>query len=195
MGRDKALIGVGGEPLFLRVARTMAEVADPVLLAPGARGRLGDTGFADVEDERPDAGPLGGILAGLTASPHPLTAVVAVDMPFASASVLALLASRAAGYDAVVPLTADGLQPLHAVYAASALEPLRAALADGTRGVLVALERLRVDIVGPEVWGAADPTGGFAFNLNRPEDLATFGSPATRKGARRRPSDERDGDR
>jgi len=100
-----------------------------------------------------------------------LKAVLAVDMPFASPTVLAALASFADGYDAVVPLTAYGLQPLHAVYAASALEPLRTALAEGTRSVLHALERLHVRQAGPEVWGDADPEGRFAFNLNTNDDL------------------------
>ena len=41
MGFEKALIEVGGEPLVLRVARRLARVADPVLLATGSPGRLG----------------------------------------------------------------------------------------------------------------------------------------------------------
>ncbi|HEV3232287.1 MAG TPA: molybdenum cofactor guanylyltransferase [Candidatus Dormibacteraeota bacterium] len=40
MGVDKARLVWDGEPLVARVARRLAEVADPVLLAPGELGRL-----------------------------------------------------------------------------------------------------------------------------------------------------------
>ena len=58
----------------------MARVADPVLLATGSVGRLGPLGYPEVADEVAGAGPLGGIVAGLEASPHEEMAVVAVDI-------------------------------------------------------------------------------------------------------------------
>jgi molybdopterin-guanine dinucleotide biosynthesis protein A len=172
MGRDKALIRIDGVPLVRRVAAVVARVADPVLLAPGRPGRLGRIGYEEVLDHAPGAGPLAGLVAGLAASPHPLMAVVAVDMPFASARVLALLAGLHGGEDAVVPVTASGPQPLHAVYASSALVPLRAALEQGHLAVRQAVEGLRVRLVTEAEWKRADPTGRFAFNLNRAEELA-----------------------
>src|SRR5207244_11617708 len=53
MGFEKALIEVGGEPLVLRVARRLARVADPVLLATGSPGRLEPPGYPDCADEGP----------------------------------------------------------------------------------------------------------------------------------------------
>jgi len=80
MGTDKALLEMeDGGPLLLRVALRLAEVADPVMLASGSAGRLEAFGYPEVGDEVPGAGPLAGIAAGLAASPHELTAVVAVD--------------------------------------------------------------------------------------------------------------------
>ena len=76
---------------MLRVAGRLGRIADPVILAPGRPGRLGHLGLPEVADEVPAAGPLAGLCAGLAASPHPLMAVVAVDMPFASAEVMTLL--------------------------------------------------------------------------------------------------------
>src|SRR6266536_4041886 len=78
MGTDKARLLVQGQPLILRVAQRVAEVARPVLLATGRPGRLGPLGYAEVADEVPGSGPLGGLTAGLAASPHQLVAVVAV---------------------------------------------------------------------------------------------------------------------
>jgi molybdopterin-guanine dinucleotide biosynthesis protein A len=174
MGRDKALLDVEGEPLVLRVARRMAEGADPVLLASGRPGRFGEltAGFAEVADGRLDAGPLAGIVAGLEASPNPLVAAAAVDMPFASPAVFGLLAGLWDGEDVVVPITTNGTEPLHAVYATAALPALRAALESGPRSLRRLMGSLRVRTVAPEEWRAEDPEGRFAINLNRAEDLS-----------------------
>ncbi|MFY9615241.1 MAG: molybdenum cofactor guanylyltransferase [Candidatus Dormiibacterota bacterium] len=174
MGLDKALLQVDGGPLVLRVARQLAEVADPVLLAPGVPGRFEATGYAEVADVEPDRGPVGGLVAGLLASPQPHLAVVAVDMPYASPAVIRLLARVCSdgSWDAALPLTSVGPEPLHAVYSQRAAGPLRAALADGRLAMRHAIADLRVALVDREVWGEADPSGRFAANLNTREDLA-----------------------
>ena len=179
MGTDKALILVEGLPLVLHVAELLSSVADPVLLAPGAPGRLGDLGFAEVRDAVAGAGPLSGLVAGLEASPHDLLAVVAADMPFASPELLLRLAELASGADAVVPITASGREPLHAVYSASALPGLRAALFEDHLAIRDALGTLRVREVTEDEWRQADPSGRFSLNLNRPEDLARLGRPTS----------------
>jgi molybdopterin-guanine dinucleotide biosynthesis protein A len=101
MGRDKSLIHVEGEPLVVRVASRISTVADPVMLAPGRLGRLTDLGYAEVADDPPGVGPLGGLVGGLAASPHHLLAAAAVDMPFVSPAVLRLLAGLHEDEDAV----------------------------------------------------------------------------------------------
>ena len=171
MGSDKATIPFGGEPMVLRVARQVEEVARPVILAPGTPGRLGDLGYHQVGDAVPGAGPMAGVVAGLSVSPHQLTAVVAADMPHASGAVLRLLADLHLDEDVVIPLTSTGVQPLHAVYASSALPALRSALGGGRLGLRQAVSQLRVREVPEPEWRHADPTGRFASNVNRPEDI------------------------
>jgi molybdenum cofactor guanylyltransferase len=174
MGTDKALVLFDGVPLLTRVAGRLAEVADPVLLASGTPGRFGSLGplpYREVPDEGPGSGPLAGLVAGLAASPHGLTAVVAVDLPFVAPALFRLLSELHDGQDAVVPVTDAGSQPLHAVYARSALASLRTSLEAGRLSVRAALERLDVREVGPGEWRAVDPAGRFALNLNRATDL------------------------
>src|SRR3989442_344109 len=69
MGTPKGLLELEGQPLVVRVAERIAVVAHPVYLASGTPGRLGDLGLHEVEDVRGGAGPLGGLIAGLEASP------------------------------------------------------------------------------------------------------------------------------
>jgi molybdopterin-guanine dinucleotide biosynthesis protein A len=171
MGRDKALVDFDGQPLLRRVAERLALVAAPVLLAPGTPGRLGKVGYREVEDAVAGCGPLGGLVAGLEASPHELTAVVAGDMPYISAELLNLLAALRQGEDVIVPVGPTGLEPLHAVYATSALPKMREALAAGRLGLRQLLGELRVREVPPTEWSASDVDARFAFSVNSPEDL------------------------
>jgi molybdopterin-guanine dinucleotide biosynthesis protein A len=177
MGRDKAKLEVDGKPMAIHAAARLATVADPVLLAPGRPGRLGPVPYDEVADHVPDGGPLSGIVAGLTASPHVLVAVLASDMPHASPTLLLMLADALAegAWEVAVPATRDGLQPLHAVYSRDALPALSSALQSGTLAVHEALEAVRVLVLGEDRWRAVDPTGRFADNVNEPGDLALLG--------------------
>jgi molybdopterin-guanine dinucleotide biosynthesis protein A len=174
MGVDKATLAVDGERLAARVARRLAEVCDEVLVASGDGDRLGWLGLPQVADVRPGVGPLGGLIAGLEAASNDLVAVVAVDMPFASGRVLKLAAEAVGGHDAAVPVTDGGPEPLHAIYARRAAEPLRRCLASGTLGVRPALGVLSVVYLGREAWGRIDASGAFAANVNAPEDLSSL---------------------
>ena len=171
MGEDKALLVFEGRPLIERVGERLALAAAPVLVAPGRPGRLGSLSFPEVPDRAPGCGPLGGLVAGLQASPHQLCAVVAVDMPYASSELLAFLASLHQDEDAVAPMGETGVEPLHAVYSRSALPVMREALSKRQYGLRRLLSRLRVRQVEGAEWAHLDIDPRFAFNINRPEDL------------------------
>jgi molybdenum cofactor guanylyltransferase len=175
MGRDKAQIVLGGELLVMRAVRTLAQVCADVVVASGDGHRLDHLGLPQVADVIPDAGPLGGIAAGLEAARHDLVAVVAVDMPGASSAVLALLAGLWQGEAAVVPVVQGRWEPLHAVWARSAAARIVACLQAGDRKVVRVLATLLtspgVRLVDEGEWSAAGPTGAFAANLNVPLDL------------------------
>jgi molybdopterin-guanine dinucleotide biosynthesis protein A len=172
MGRDKALVEIDGQPMVVRAATRLATVAEPVLLAPGIPGRVGPLGYEEVGDpDGPGRGPLAGLVAGLEASPHPLMAVVAVDLPFLQPRLLAAMAALRDDEDAVVPVTSRGPQPLHAVFARSAAPALADQLAEGRLSMRDALGRLRTRLVEEREWRPFDPTGRFAVNVNEPHDL------------------------
>lgn len=170
MGRDKATLEVGGEALLDRVIGRLRRVADPVILAGGESG-LGRPGCISVADPVPEHGPLGGLVAALRASPHPLCAVVAVDMPDVSGLLLRRLAAEWAGEDAVVPVAQGRPQALHAVYGRSALPAAEEAIGGTDLSMHHLLTRLRVRFVD-----AAAPLGGsgppdWAANLDTPADV------------------------
>jgi molybdopterin-guanine dinucleotide biosynthesis protein A len=116
-------------------------------------------------------GPLGGIVAALEASPVALCAVVAVDMPDCDPALLGALAARCAGIDAAVPLSERGPEPLHAVYARTALASLRRTLQSADVSMARVLAGLRVRYVRAAALGVPE---GFAVNLNRPDDVRAW---------------------
>jgi molybdenum cofactor guanylyltransferase len=173
MGADKATITVEGITLLERARTRLAQVCEPVSVAPG--GLLLDPGgFTAVADAVVGAGPLGALVGALRWSPHRLLAVVAVDMPWLDPELLRLLAGRIGDADAAVCETARGLEPLHAVYARSVLAAAEAALGSADRSLHGLIERVRTVRVTAMEWRAAGITSDFERNLNTPADLAEF---------------------
>ena len=179
MGRDKATIRIGRgterETLLERAARTLSEAgANRIVVAIGTPGRLGPhLPWEEVGDGvHAGQGPVAGLAAALTAvEDHAVALVLAVDLPFASAPLLAWLAHEleVTGVPGLIPL--DGAerrpQPLHAAYVPGRVAPpLRATLGTDERRLLRALAAagvVQVDV----------PDHGRAWhrNANTPLDM------------------------
>jgi molybdopterin-guanine dinucleotide biosynthesis protein A len=173
MGRDKALLDIDGATLLERAVARLHTVADPLLVAGGSRG-LTHPGCLSVPDDMAGVGPLAGVLAVLRTSPHQLCAIVAVDMPDISPELLRRLAELREDEDAVVAVSPRGLEPLHAVYARSAMAAVEDALHEGDRSLHGMLRRLRVRRVdAADVIGAAS-AARFAVNLNSSADVMAW---------------------
>ena len=97
MGRDKALLDLGGRPMLARVAEALGRVCQAVVIVDREPGRYAFLGFPVVVDRRPGFGALSGLHAGLLAMEHPYGIFVACDMPFLDPALLAYMARCAAG--------------------------------------------------------------------------------------------------
>lgn len=177
MGRDKALLELGGQPLAVRIAERLRPVVGEVALISnlGRHGQLGLRVFADRVAGR---GPLGGIVTALENTRCDWNLIVACDLPFLDTGFLRVLLERAvmdSEADAVVPKTADGWQPLCAAYHRRCLPILEIFLASDNPKVARTFEYLNVRIMAP------DELEKFAFparlfeNMNTPEDYREAG--------------------
>ncbi len=171
MGRDKALLELGGLPLVVCTARLVASVAGPVTVV-GDSAAFRSLGLRTIADDWPGAGPLGGIATALRASRALWSLVVACDLPYLTRPWLeyAVARSLASQADAVIPKNASGTQPLCAVYHQRAEPSIRNALALGNRKVKDAVENLLVEIIEPSEWKAFDSEGYLFKNMNSPAD-------------------------
>jgi molybdopterin-guanine dinucleotide biosynthesis protein A len=173
MGTDKATVPFCGRRMIDVVVERLRGLTDDVVVCARERNALEPILVPVVEDAEEYAGPLPALVAGIRAAGTQRVIAVACDMPFLNVPLLADLAARLdEDIDAVVPVTEDGPQPLHAAYGDCAVEPLLAALAAGERSLRGALDRLRVRWVEEEVWRGLDPSGRSFRNVNTPEELA-----------------------
>lgn len=170
MGADKALLTADGRRLVDHAVAALTAIVDDVVCARGQRAPLGLAGVREVADAVPQAGPLAGLAAGLAAARHELAVVLAVDLLAPNPELLRRLVELRTDEDAVVPIAAGRLQPLHAVWARTALPCLRRRLDAGQRSLHGALAQLHVTVAGPEVWGDLDD-GSFARDADAPGDL------------------------
>ena len=184
MGQDKALAPFLGKTLIERVIDRLSSMADEILVTTNQPGSYAFLGLPLVQDVIPGRGALGGLYTALSAASHPLVAVVACDMPFVSAALLAFqrdLLLRE-GYDAVIPRTAGGTEPFHAVYdRATCLPAVQAAIQADKWRVDAWFARANVRLLAPEETHPHDPQGLAFWNVNTPEDLAEAERIATEK--------------
>jgi molybdopterin-guanine dinucleotide biosynthesis protein A len=174
MGSDKALAPFLGKTLIERVLERTASIASEVLITTNSPENYAFLGISQVPDLLPGQGALSGLFTALNAASHVLVAVVACDMPFANAALLAaqrdwLVQSDAA---AVIPRTERGLEPFHAVYHAERCIPaVQAALQAGKRRVDSWLPDVKIRYLTLAEIMYFDPQDLAFRNVNTPEEL------------------------
>lgn len=163
MGQDKSLLAFGGQPLVQRIVQQLVPLFEEVIVG-GDPDRLAFLACQVVSDEKPDQGPLMGIVSCLAKSGHDLNFVTACDIPEMNAGLIATLVSRASEVDVAIPRSDSGqLEPLFAVYRKSVIGPARRLLAASKRAVVDLIPLVRVEFVQM-------PEGDWYRNLNTMRD-------------------------
>ena len=174
MGRDKALMPFLGHPLIVRIIERLQSLTDDLFVMTDRPADYAFLGIPIHSDLEPGRGTLGGLYSSLMRARNPFVAIAACDMPFASPALFEHERDlmMAGGADVVIPSTADGLEPLHAVYRrATCLPVLQAEMEAGGRKVIAWLPRVKTQILSPDATAGYDPQGLAFWNLNTPEDF------------------------
>ena len=173
MGQNKALMPFLGHPLIERVLERVRPIGDQILLTSNQPEAFAFFGLPVYPDIFPGQGSLSGLYTALSAASTPIVAVVACDMPFASLALFEyereLLLTNSS--DAVVPQSAEGFEPFHAVYRReTCLRAVRFAIDAGEKRLISWFSRANITILTAEQVRESDP-GGLAFsNVNTPEE-------------------------
>jgi len=170
MGSDKAFLKLEGRPLVARavdVARQVTPevsiVGDPEKFAP--YGRV-------VSDIFRDCGPLGGIHAALRTSGSDWNLVLAVDLPFVTASFLDYLLGQAKSSGAVitVPSVRGYFQPLCAVYRRQFAPVAERALGEGRNKIDALFPLVTARFITEEELTGAGYSSSIFRNVNTPDE-------------------------
>jgi molybdopterin-guanine dinucleotide biosynthesis protein A len=175
MGENKALKPFLGRPLVMRVVSRLRPVADELILTTNEPEVYDFLEARKIPDLQPGLGPLGGLHTALHSAHFENVAVVACDMPFASASLLAAasaILSREEA-DVVIAESPEGFEPMHAVYRRQTCLPaIEAAIQSDQRRVISWFPAVRVRRLTQEELQRHDPEGLAFWNVNTPEEFA-----------------------
>lgn len=175
MGVPKALLRLddGGATLIERVAATLGEVADDVILVGTPDWRLPPSLAACRQVADPGTSAADGIVAALDAATDRFCVVVACDMPFLDAGLLRQMRDLAlTDARGVIAIDARGVHPLHAVWDRGVIELVRTAVDAGERSLATLARRAGMAPLDLGAPGRSDRERWSVFNVNTPDDLA-----------------------
>jgi molybdenum cofactor guanylyltransferase len=177
LGRDKALVELGGKTMLARTCELLQRITPDVTIVAGSN-KYEIAGVRIVHDCWPGEGPLGGIItalvdAGEREMPAEWALIVGCDMPFLTVAWLKHIVGRAerSNADVLVPHSAGGLEPLCACWRTSAASALRSAFEGGVRKISDALERVRTEVLDATDWKRFDTAGRLFWNMNSAADF------------------------
>jgi molybdopterin-guanine dinucleotide biosynthesis protein A len=175
MGEDKALKTFLGRPLIQRVIDRLAPVADEMIVTTNHPDEYAFLGLRLIPDLKPGRGALGGLYTAVASASHPMVAVVACDMPFASATLLEagtkLMVQEEA--DVVIPKSEEGYEPIHALYRRETCLPaIESAINADMWKVIAWFPNVKVRVFTSEELKRYDPDGLAFWNVNTPEEFA-----------------------
>ncbi|MDD2310179.1 MAG: molybdenum cofactor guanylyltransferase [Desulfuromonadaceae bacterium] len=169
MGQDKAFLPVGGRPLVARLVACLSGCFERLLLVGDQGERFHSYGLPVLPDLYPGSS-LGGLYTGLYHAETSHIFVSSCDLPFPNAELVQLICSQKKGYDAVIPTTRGGMEPLFALYGKSSLPAMHAALDAGNYRITELLAGLHVNYLVPDLVDKVDRDGKALINLNTPQE-------------------------
>jgi len=175
MGENKGLMNFMGVPLIQRVYELTKCVAREVLIVTNDPNELDFMNVSLVSDSILGKGAIGGLYTAMDRASSEYVAVVACDLPFASAAILkegARLLEHT-GADVAIPrVNGDFYEPLHAVYRR---EPCKRAILDAIqadhRRLISWFPSVRVVEMDEALCKQLDPSGLAFFNINNRDDF------------------------
>jgi molybdopterin-guanine dinucleotide biosynthesis protein A len=172
MGRPKALLPFGNEPLIAHLVRRLEHKFTVVVVVASPEQELPPLPAKVIRDEIAYQGPVGGIYYGLKAAIGAGAFVTSCDAVFLNLPLISFLTSQISSYDVVVPYWQDRFQPLHAVYRTSVVSLLKEQLDRRELRPIFLYDKVRTRKVAEEEIRRFDPEGLSFFNMNAPEDYA-----------------------
>ena len=164
MGNDKACLQLEGESFLQRITGELS-CYEERLLSVDQPERYSDLDWKHVADQIPGCGPIGGLSAALGSCCSDALLVVTCDVPLYRAEFGAWLFEHLEEpWDAVVPVSEDGIHPLCAVYRKRCFSLFQKQMEGGNYRIRAVLDQLNVRYVD------VGTRGDVLCNVNTPEE-------------------------
>lgn len=170
MGQDKALLSVQGKTLVERALEPFQQTFAQVLLIGDRPERFAAYHLPVIPDLYPGSS-LGGLYTGLFHASTEHIFVTSCDLPFPNLAILHYLCCLKDSYDAVIPCSSQGAEPLFACYRKSCLDTMRDRLEQQRFSISAVCSSLHTRQVPYQDIAPFDPAGTAFLNLNKPEDI------------------------
>jgi len=171
-GHDKSALLIDGQTILTRQITRAREVASSIVVVTSNPHRDVPGDVQIVGDRVHGMGALGGLFTALSTAQTAWTLALACDMPFVSASFLAYVCALAdhEDQDAVIPRSADGLQPLCAAYSSRMFEAVRRQIDARSLKMTDLLSTVRVREIPPSDIDTFEGGDRLFFNINSPQN-------------------------
>ena len=175
-GQNKAFLEIGGIRLIDRIKEEMGNIFKRLILIANEKKSFEYLGIPIIEDLIKGLGPIGGIYTGLMNISDQAGFFVACDMPFINKRLIRYMLDIKDNHEAVVPLVANEVEPLHAIYSKSCLKPIRNLIDSKYYRVRYFYNQISVRYVKEdEIRKFGSPSKAF-LNINTPDEFAKIQS-------------------
>lgn len=171
-GIDKAHLAIDGRTILDRILDTFDGLFEEIILVTNHPARYAAYDLLTVSDLYPVRSSLTGLHAGLFHASADYAFVTACDMPFTDRRIIHVLLERIAErWDAIMPQTGKGLEPLCAVYATRCATQIAQHIERNQLKIQRVFNPGKILRIPETQFRKIDPELRCFFNINRPEEF------------------------
>lgn len=176
MGFDKQFIEINETRLINRIASTLAEEFEDIIIITNKPEEYKDFKYRIATDIIKDKGPLGGIHIGLQLASSQYAFVMACDMPNIHLDYIRYMKNiiELQEVQGCVTKYGDWIEPFHNFYSKDMIAEIEKNLAQDRRSINFSLKNLNIHYVEEEIARKFSPTWDIFLNLNMKEDLHEY---------------------
>jgi len=169
LGRNKALVPLGGKALVDRVISRLAGIFPKIVLVGKKQVEL-ERKAEFLEDFLSGLGPISGIYSALKELSQPVF-VCACDMPFLNENLIRHEIEVLDDFDAVVPMPNGLFEPLHSIYTPNCLSAIEKLIAQRKKRPVEFFSEIKLKKIPDNEVKKFDPELISFFNINTQEDF------------------------
>ncbi|MBU0996313.1 MAG: molybdenum cofactor guanylyltransferase [Proteobacteria bacterium] len=169
-GKNKAMIDICGQRIIVRIYHVMKSIFKDLILVTNDPDAYSDLDVRIVKDIYGDRSALTGLHAGLDAAMNTHAFFVACDAPLIKKELIKLMLKHwHPEYDALVPKTSAGMEPLFAVYSKRCLPFIEHHLDQKKYKIMDIYNYLNVANIDESILREHDSNLSSFFNVNTPD--------------------------